>query len=105
MAEGLPPVDALRAVLDRVRSNDFLLLSGDVVSETSLRAQLLTHYVREAALTALLGRRKVPASQETKPGRPPKNVDYIGALAGCWADGLLCSAVFYMHAGSECVLV
>jgi hypothetical protein len=53
--------------------------SGDVVSETSLRAQLLTHHVREAVMTVLLGRRRVPASQETKAGRPPSNVDYIGA--------------------------
>jgi translation initiation factor eIF-2B subunit gamma len=78
VADGLPAVDALRAVIDRVRTDDFVLLSGDVVSETSLRAQLLAHHVREAAMTALLGRRKVPASQETKPGRAPKGVDYIG---------------------------
>ena len=82
VAEGLPAVDALRAVLDGVATDNFVLLSGDVVSETSLRAQLLTHYVREAAITALLGRRKVPASAETKPGRPPRNVDYIGGLLG-----------------------
>lgn len=82
VADGLPAVDALRAVIDRVRTDDFVLLSGDVVSETSLRAQLLAHHVREAAMTALLGRRKVPASQETKPGRAPKGVDYIG-LADC----------------------
>ncbi|PSC68176.1 translation initiation factor eIF-2B subunit gamma [Micractinium conductrix] len=82
VAEGLPAVDALRAVLDGVATDNFVLLSGDVVSETSLRAQLLTHYVREAAITALLGRRKVPASAETKPGRPPRNVDYIGLTGG-----------------------
>lgn len=57
------------------------------MSETSLRAQLLTHYVREAAMTALFGRRKVPASQETKPGRAPKNVDYVGAAQGVAGRG------------------
>lgn len=106
-------MDALRQVMDRVRTENFVLLrcasgvgcsllgsqeptctctnthcllappvvcpSGDVVSETSLRAQLLTHHVREAVMTVLLGRRRVPASQETKAGRPPSNVDYIGA--------------------------
>ena len=30
-------------------------------------------------MTALFGRRKVLASTETKPGRSPKNVDYVGA--------------------------
>lgn len=86
MAEGLPPVDALRAVMDRVATDNFVLLSGDVVAEASLRVQLLTHCVREAAMTALFGRRKVLATQETKPGRPPKNVDYVGGClpaAGC----------------------
>lgn len=83
MAEGLPPVDALRAVLDRVATDNFVLLSGDVVAEASLRVQLLTHYVREAAMTALFGRRKVLATQETKPGRPPKNVDYVGGWRRC----------------------
>lgn len=86
VAEGLPPVDALRAVMDRVATDNFVLLSGDVVAEASLRVQLLTHCVREAAMTALFGRRKVLATQETKPGRPPKNVDYVGGClpaAGC----------------------
>lgn len=78
VADGLPPVDALRAVLDRVTTANFVLLSGDVVCEASLRVQLLTHYVREAAMTALFGRRKVLASTETKPGRAPRNVDYVG---------------------------
>ncbi|KAL4427461.1 hypothetical protein ABPG77_000750 [Micractinium sp. CCAP 211/92] len=82
VAEGLPPVDALRAVLDRVTTHNFVLLSGDVVAEASLRVQLLTHYVREAAMTALFGRRKVLATQETKPGRAPKNVDYVGLTDG-----------------------
>ncbi|PRW60694.1 translation initiation factor eIF-2B subunit gamma [Chlorella sorokiniana] len=82
VADGLPAVDALRQVIDRVRTDNFVLLSGDVVSETSLRAQLLTHYVKEAAMTALFGRRKVLASTETKPGRSPKNVDYVGLEAG-----------------------
>lgn len=82
VADDLPAVDALRQVIDRVRTDDFVLLSGDVVSETSLRAQLLTHYMRDAVLTLLLGRRKVLATQETKPGKPPKNVDYIGLVSG-----------------------
>ena len=33
-------------------------------------------------MTALFGRRKVLASTETKPGRSPKNVDYVGARHG-----------------------
>ena len=39
-------------------------------------------------MTALFGRRKVLASTETKPGRSPKNVDYVGAWPRlCLAGG------------------
>ncbi|KAL4856779.1 Propionyl-CoA carboxylase alpha chain [Chlorella vulgaris] len=77
--EELPPVDALRQVMDRVRTENFVLLSGDVVSETSLRAQLLTHHVREAVMTS--------ASQ-------PGNQGWAPALQ-CLADGE--RMVLYAH--------
>ena len=36
------------------------------------------HFVREAAATVLLSHRKTSPASETKPGKAPKNVDYIG---------------------------
>lgn len=76
--EGAPTLDALRAALDRVRTDSFVLLSGDLVAEPCLRPLLLAHHAAGAAVTALLARRKVSPSSETKPGKAPRGVDYIG---------------------------
>ena len=80
--EGAPTLDALRVVLDRVRTPSFLLLSGDLVAEPCLRPLLLAHAAAGAAVTALLARRRVPPSTETKPGKAPRGVDYLGGWAG-----------------------
>jgi translation initiation factor eIF-2B subunit gamma len=90
--EGLPPVAALRAVLDRVRTESFVLLSGDVVTEAPLRAQLLAHHLRGAAVTALFGRRRTSPAADTPLGSAPRGVDYVG-LAGADRDRL----VFFAH--------
>ncbi|KAL6771923.1 hypothetical protein ACKKBG_A28310 [Auxenochlorella protothecoides x Auxenochlorella symbiontica] len=90
VTEGSSPVEALRGVRDRLRAPHVVLLSGDVVTEVPLQAQLLTHRLRGAAVTPLLARRRESAAAETKPGQAPKNVDYVGLTAD---DGL----AFYLH--------
>jgi translation initiation factor eIF-2B subunit gamma len=87
--EGVGSVAALRYVIDRLRGDTFLLLSGDVVTEVPLRAMLLAHQLKGAALTALLGRRPSPAA-DTQPGKAPTGVDYVGIADG---DRL----AFYLH--------
>ena len=44
------------------------------------QALLAVHFVREAAATVLLSRRKTSPASETKPGKAPRNVDYIGGV-------------------------
>ncbi len=44
-----------------------------------LQALFAAHYVQGSALTALLAHRRTSPASETKPGKAPKNVDYIGA--------------------------
>lgn len=82
VAEGLPSVDALRQVMGRIKSENCVVLSGDVVTEIPLRAQLLQHQLRGATVTALFGRRKTSPAADTQPGKPPRNVDYVGLAAG-----------------------
>ncbi|GAB4821626.1 hypothetical protein N2152v2_008672 [Parachlorella kessleri] len=90
VTEGAPTLEALRQVADRIRTEHFVLLSGDVVTEVCLQALILRHHVTNAAVTALLARRRVSAASETKPGKPPRNVDYVGLGP---SDRL----VFYAH--------
>ena len=44
-----------------------------------LQALFAAHYVQGSAITALLAHRRTSPASETKPGKAPKNVDYIGA--------------------------
>lgn len=82
VAEDLPSVSALRQVIDRIKTENCVVLSGDVVTEVPLRAQLLQHQLREATVTALFGRRKTSPAADTQPGKPPRNVDYVGLVEG-----------------------
>lgn len=50
--------------------------------QVCLRAQILQHHLTNAAVTALFARRKVLPSSETKPGKAPRNVDYVGGCSG-----------------------
>lgn len=50
--------------------------------QVCLQAQILQHHLTNAAVTALFGRRRVSPSSETKPGKAPRNVDYVGESAG-----------------------
>lgn len=82
VAEGQPSVAALRHAIDRVRSENFVLMSGDVITEVPLRAQLLMHQVKGSTVTALFGRRKNSPAADTQPGKAPRNVDYVGLSDG-----------------------
>ena len=44
----------------------------------TLQALAASHYVTEATVTALLKARRVSPALETKPGKAPKNTDYVG---------------------------
>ena len=48
--------------------------------DIGLQALAASHYVTEATVTVLLRERRVSPASETKPGKAPKNVDYVGAL-------------------------
>ncbi|KAG7666567.1 hypothetical protein Ndes2526B_g04967 [Nannochloris sp. 'desiccata'] len=82
VAEDLPSVSALRQVMDRIKTENCVVLSGDVVTEVPLRAQLLQHQLRGATVTALFGHKKTSPAADTQPGKPPRNVDYVGLADG-----------------------
>jgi translation initiation factor eIF-2B subunit gamma len=82
VAETLSSVAALRQVMDRIKTENCVVLSGDVITEVPLRAQLLQHQLRAATVTALFGRRKTSPAADTQPGKPPRNVDYVGLAEG-----------------------
>jgi len=77
--ENTGAVDALREVLtSRIKTSSFILLRGDVITDASLRSLLMVHHLNNAAVTALLFKRKISPATETKPGYAPRGVDYIG---------------------------
>lgn len=76
--QNLGSADALRAVSDSLTASTVAVLSSDIVSDVPLSVVLATHTMRGAAVTTLLHPRRVLPSTETKPGKAPKNVEYIG---------------------------
>lgn len=44
-----------------------------------VQAVFAAHYVQGSACTVLLAQRRTSPASETKPGKAPKNVDYVGA--------------------------
>ncbi|GIL56412.1 hypothetical protein Vafri_11777 [Volvox africanus] len=76
--EGFGTADALRAVASRITSLSFVVLSGDLLTDVPVGALVAQHNLHAAMATMLLAHRKVSPASETKPGKPPKNVDYIG---------------------------
>lgn len=73
---------ALRAVAHKLSGRNFLVVSGDLVTDIPLKALLASHFVNSATCTSLFTRRKTSASAETKPGKAPSNVDYVGLQEG-----------------------
>jgi hypothetical protein len=49
--------------------------------QASLNVQIMAHYVSGASVTALFSHRRVSPASETKPGKPPRGVEYLGAPA------------------------
>lgn len=70
--------DALRAVAGRILSETIVVLSGDVLTDVPVPALVAYHQIHEATATLLLANRKTSPASETKPGKAPKDVDYIG---------------------------
>lgn len=73
--------DALRAVAPRLTAPSVVVYSGDIVTDLHLPAVLLEHQVSGALATVLVGERKTSPASETKPGKPPRAVDYLGVDA------------------------
>lgn len=71
--------DALRAVMHRLTAEDFLVVSGDLVSDVPVGAVAAAHRRQEALLTALLCAR----ASDSEPGsvdktKQPSACDIIG---------------------------
>ena len=64
----------------RERLTAFTILCCLVAEASLLAVQALaaSHYVTEATVTVLLKEKRISPASETKPGKAPKNVDYIG---------------------------
>ncbi|KAA6423077.1 MAG: hypothetical protein FRX49_07065 [Trebouxia sp. A1-2] len=69
---------AVAQLKDDLKADSFIVLSGDLVSDVPLKALAASHYVTEATVTVLLKEKRISPASETKPGKAPKNVDYIG---------------------------
>jgi translation initiation factor eIF-2B subunit gamma len=97
-SEDTGTAQALGAVASRLRSDDFLVVPGDVVADVCLQTVFTSHKAQGATATVVLFPRKSPAA-ETKPGKPPKGVDYVG-LDAPGSDKL----VFYASSGANTAL-
>ena len=48
------------------------------VTDLPLRVLIAAHFIRGSVVSTLLYPRRTSPSAETKPGKAPKNVDYVG---------------------------
>lgn len=69
---------AIAQFADDIPAESFIVISGDLLTDVPLKALIASHYVTEATVTILLRERRVSPASETKPGKAPKNVDYVG---------------------------
>ncbi|GAX72742.1 hypothetical protein CEUSTIGMA_g198.t1 [Chlamydomonas eustigma] len=70
--------DALRSVASKITASTLVVISGDLLTDVPVNALVASHQMHRALATVMLCPRKVSPASETKPGKPPKNVDYIG---------------------------
>ncbi len=49
------------------------------MTDLPLRVLIAAHFIRGSVVSSLLYPRRTSPSAETKPGKAPKNVDYVGA--------------------------
>ena len=126
VAEGTGSATAVAQLQDAIQASTFVVISGDLVTDVPLKVFLTTnpaitallhlsarsginclgltlqalaasHYVTEATVTALLKERRVPPALETKPGKAPKNTDYVGENCCCYVHPLtLCQLMSYL---------
>jgi translation initiation factor eIF-2B subunit gamma len=73
---------ALRSLEGKIRAETFVVVSGDLISEMPLKPIVAAHQLSRSLCTVLLSQRRSSPSAETKPGKAPKAVDYIGLDAG-----------------------
>ncbi|KAL3137832.1 hypothetical protein ABBQ38_005086 [Trebouxia sp. C0009 RCD-2024] len=78
VAEDIGSTTAVAQLLAVIQASTFVIISGDLVTDVPLKALAASHYVTDATVTVLLKERRVSPASETKPGKAPKNVDYIG---------------------------
>ena len=57
------------------------------MTDLPLRVLIAAHFIRGSVVSSLLYPRRTSPSAETKPGKAPKNVDYVGARLQCNAQG------------------
>jgi hypothetical protein len=69
---------ALRSLEGKIRAETFVVVSGDLISEMPLKPIVAAHQLSRSLCTVLLSQRRSSPSAETKPGKAPKAVDYIG---------------------------
>ncbi|KAG1665277.1 hypothetical protein FOA52_015854 [Chlamydomonas sp. UWO 241] len=76
--EGCGTADALRAVAHRIASHSFVVLPGDLVTDVAVAALVASHQMQGALASVTLVPRKISPASETKPGKVPRGVDYVG---------------------------
>ena len=90
MPEDKGTAGALRAVAPRLKHDQVVVLSGDLVCDMPLGTLLARHRTSEAVATVLLAPRRASLSPEPgKPGKAPPGVDYVGLDA---SQAVLCFA-------------
>ncbi len=52
--DGSGSVEALRKIIGHVHTDDFVLISGDIVCDISLKSQILQHRMQKASATILI---------------------------------------------------
>lgn len=70
--------DAVRSCLPRLTESTIVVMRLGVISDLSITALLLSHYINSSTGTVVLSTRKKSAAAQTKTGKAPKGVEYVG---------------------------
>lgn len=76
--EDADSADALRAVQEKLTTQNVCVVSGDLVTDVSLDDVWQTHVTKNASATCVYAKRRAWNTVETKTGRPPKGATYVG---------------------------
>mmetsp|Transcript_31957 Transcript_31957/g.38630 ORF Transcript_31957/g.38630 Transcript_31957/m.38630 type:complete len:449 (-) Transcript_31957:231-1577(-) len=74
--EGTRSADCIRIVQEKLTGSDFIVMSGDLLTDVPIVDIVGFHLMKRALCTALLGKRKNMTDPET--GKPATPMDYIG---------------------------